>query len=50
MLITRLRLTPEPAENPGCYNNRGSFFPARIEMLTKFWNDENAPAAMMMGV
>jgi hypothetical protein len=31
-------------------NNRGSLIPASIEMLTKCWDDKNAPAAMMMNV
>ena len=49
MLIKWLRLTQELKENPGCYNNRGFYFPPRLRMLTKSWDYENAPAAMMMG-
>jgi hypothetical protein len=48
MLIKWLRLTQELKENPGCYNNRGFYFPPQSRMLTKSWDEENAPAAMMM--
>ena len=49
MLIKRLPLTQELKKNPGCNGNRGFYFPPRLRMLTKSWDYENAPAAMMMG-